>query len=115
MRSCSSPTRDWTCSTNSRCAPFSDSRWRLRVKPADSSRRSPFRTQFGVTRSAVNLMVHDGRLPARRVGHRWVASAKDVECFRASYQPARSAGRKLGPRGGQPEMVEVVLDLLRDW
>jgi hypothetical protein len=44
MRSCSSPTRDWSCSTSSRSAPFSASRWMLRVMPADSSRRSPFRT-----------------------------------------------------------------------
>lgn len=70
---------------------------------------------LGVTRSAVNLMVHDGRLPARRDGHRWVVSVQDVEFFRESYQPAPSAGRKLGPRGGQPHMVDVVLELLREW
>ncbi len=70
---------------------------------------------LGVTRSAVNLMVHDGRLPARRDGHRWVVSVHEAEVFRENYQPAPSAGRKLGPRGGQPHMVEVVLELLHEW
>lgn len=70
---------------------------------------------LGVTRSAVNLMVHDGRLPARRDGHRWVVSAQDVKLFQENYQPAPSAGRKLAPRGGQPHMVDVVLELLREW
>lgn len=70
---------------------------------------------LGVSRSAVNLMVHDDRLPARRDGHRWIVTVEEVERFRQNYQPAPSAGRKLGPRGGQPHMVDVVLELLRDW
>lgn len=39
---------------------------------------------LGVSCSAVNLMVHGGRLPARRDSHRWVVSAGDVEPFRES-------------------------------
>jgi len=70
---------------------------------------------LGVTRAAVNFMVHDGRLEATRCGPRWYVCEDVLEEFRSSYRPAPSAGRKLGPRAGQPEMVEVVHALLSDW
>ena len=70
---------------------------------------------LGVTRSAVNLMVHDGRLNATRFGPRWYVCDETLESFRATYTPAPSAGRKLGRRGGDPDMTESVLALLSDW
>ena len=70
---------------------------------------------LGVTRAAVNFMVQDGRLPAMRYGPRWFVCDETLEAFRSTYRPAPSAGRKLGPRAGQPEMVNVVRELLSDW
>ncbi len=70
---------------------------------------------LGVTRSAVNLMVHDGRLDATRFGPRWYVCDDVLESFRSSYTPAPSAGRKLGRRNGGPDMTESVLELLSDW
>lgn len=70
---------------------------------------------LGVTRSAVNLMVHDGRLSATRFGPSWYVCDDELESFRATYQPAPSAGRKLGRRKGAPDMAESVLELLSDW
>jgi len=70
---------------------------------------------LGVTRAAVNFMVHDGRLPASRDGARWIVEEADLEKFRAAYSRPTSAGRRLGPRGGEPHMADVVLELLRDW
>ena len=70
---------------------------------------------LGITRAAVNFMVQDGRLQATRCGARWYVCKDVLERFRVSYQPAPSAGRKLGPRAGQPEMVHVVYGLLADW
>ncbi len=70
---------------------------------------------LGVTRAAVNSMVHDGRLDAVRLGPRWYVCESVFERFRSGYRPPPSAGRKLGPRGGEPQMVEVVYALLVDW
>ena len=70
---------------------------------------------LGVTRSAVNLMVHDGRLPATRFGPSWYVCDNELETFRETYQPAPSAGRKLGRRDGAPDLTESVLKLLEDW
>lgn len=70
---------------------------------------------LGVTRAAVNFMVHDDRLQATRLGARWYVCEHELEDFRAEYRPAPSAGRKLGPRSGHPEMVDVVHGLLSDW
>lgn len=70
---------------------------------------------LGVTRSAVNLMVRDGRLSATRFGPRWYVCDKALESFRAAYTPAPSAGRKLGRRSGDQDMAESVLELLSDW
>lgn len=70
---------------------------------------------LGVTRSAVNLMVRDGRLGATRFGPSWYVCNDALASFRATYKPAPSAGRKLGRRAGGPDMVESVLELLRDW
>ncbi len=70
---------------------------------------------LGVTRSAVNLMVRDGRLDATRHGPRWYVCFDVLDRFRATYQPAPSAGRKLGRRGGGPDIVETVHALLCDW
>lgn len=70
---------------------------------------------LGITRAAVNFMVHDGRLPAIRCGARWYVCDEVLTPFQADYRPAPSAGRKLGPRAGQPEMINVVRDLLADW
>jgi len=70
---------------------------------------------LGVTRSAVNLMVHDGRLDATRFGPRWYVCDDVLESFRSSYTPAPSAGRKLGRRNGGPDMTESVLELLSEW
>jgi excisionase family DNA binding protein len=70
---------------------------------------------LGVTRSAVNLMVHDGRLNATRFGPRWYVCDDELQSFHASYTPAPSAGRKLGRRNGEPDMAESVLELLSDW
>lgn len=70
---------------------------------------------LGITRAAVNFMVHDGRLPATRCGARWYVCKNVFEGFRVDYRPAPSAGRKLGPRAGQPQMIDVVHGLLDDW
>lgn len=70
---------------------------------------------LGITRAAVNFMVHDGRLLATRCGARWYVCGEVLKDFRLHYRPAPSAGRKLGPRAGQPQMVHVVHDLLADW
>jgi excisionase family DNA binding protein len=70
---------------------------------------------LGVTRSAVNLMVRDGRLGATRFGPRWYVGFDVLERFLATYEPAPSAGRKLGRRGGGPDIVEAVHELLCDW
>jgi hypothetical protein len=70
---------------------------------------------LGVTRSAVNLMVHDGRLAASRHGPGWYVCIDVLERFCETYEPAPSAGRKLGRRGGGPDMVETVHELLCDW
>ena len=70
---------------------------------------------LGVTRSAVNFMVHDGRLDATRFGPRWYVCDDVFESFRSTYTPAPSAGRKLGRRSGGPDMTDSVLKLLRDW
>jgi DNA-binding XRE family transcriptional regulator len=70
---------------------------------------------LGVTRSAVNLMVRDGRLEATRYGPRWYVCDEVLESFRSTYTPAPSAGRKLGRRSGDPDMTESVLELLADW
>lgn len=70
---------------------------------------------LGVTRSAVNLMVRDGRLSATRFGPRWYVCEETLESFRATYTPAPSAGRKLGRRSGDPDITESVLELLSDW
>lgn len=70
---------------------------------------------LGVTRSAVNLMVRDGRLSATRFGPRWYVCEETLESFRATYTPAPSAGRKLGRRSGEPDITESVLELLSDW
>lgn len=70
---------------------------------------------LGITRAAVNFMVRDERLPAVRVGPGWYVCSDVLDAFRADYRPAPSAGRKLGPRGGAPSMVEVVQALLEDW
>lgn len=70
---------------------------------------------LGITRAAANFMVHDGRLSATRCGARWYVCDVVLTQFRAAYRPAPSAGRKLGPRAGQPEMVHVVHGLLADW
>lgn len=70
---------------------------------------------LGVTRSAVNLMVRDGRLSATRFGPCWYVCNDALVSFRGTYRPAPSAGRKLGRRTGGPDMVESVLELLRDW
>lgn len=70
---------------------------------------------LGVTRSAVNLMVRDGRLGATRFGPRWYVCDEILESFRTTYTPAPSAGRKLGRRHGDLDMTESVLELLSDW
>lgn len=70
---------------------------------------------LGITRSAVNLMVHDGRLEASRFGPRWYVCDHTLESFRSTYRPAPSAGRKLGRRSGGPDITESVLELLSDW
>ncbi len=70
---------------------------------------------LGITRSAVNLMVRDGRLEATRYGPRWYVCDEVLESFRSTYTPAPSAGRKLGRRSGDPDMTESVLELLADW
>lgn len=68
-----------------------------------------------MTRSAVNLMVRDGRLSATRFGPSWYVCEESLESFRSTYTPAPSAGRRLGRRGGGPDMTESVLELLNDW
>lgn len=73
VRSCSSPTRDWSCSPNSPSAPFSASKWMLRVMPADNSRRSPFRTpspSATVTEARSARRRRDGRAPPPLEPHR---------------------------------------------
>lgn len=60
-------------------------------------------------------MVRDERLAAVRWGARWYVCGEVLEAFQEDYRPAPSAGRKLGPRAGQPEMVTVVHALLEDW
>ena len=70
---------------------------------------------LGVTRAAVNFMVHDGRLPAILRGPYWFVCTDAFEEFRRTYEPAPSAGRKLGPRSGEPAMTEVVAALLDEW
>lgn len=69
----------------------------------------------GVSRAAVNSMVHDGRLEAVRIGPRWYVCQQTFAVFRSTYDPPASAGRRLGPRSGEPQMVDVVYDLLVDW
>lgn len=71
--------------------------------------------RLGISRAAVNSMVHDGRLDAVRLGPRWYVCGSEFERFRATYTRPPSAGRKLGPRGGSPQMVDVVHALLLDW
>lgn len=60
-------------------------------------------------------MVHDGRLSAVRRGPHWFACRDAFESFRANYEPAPSAGRKLGPREMGPDMPQRVYELLADW
>lgn len=70
---------------------------------------------LGVTRAAVNFMVRDGRLEGVRCGPRWYVCRDVLDAYRTDYQPAPSAGRKLGPRAGEHDMVAVVQALLEDW
>lgn len=72
-------------------------------------------TELGVTRAAVNFMVRDERLAGVRWGARWYVCTDVLEAFRQDYRPAPSAGRKLGPRAGEPNMIDVVQSLLEDW
>lgn len=55
------------------------------------------------------------RLPAIRRGPYWFVCSATFRDFRRRYEPAPSAGRKLGPRSGDPAMTEVVAGLLDDW
>jgi hypothetical protein len=71
--------------------------------------------ELGVTRAAVNFMVRDERLTGVRWGARWYVCTEVLDAFRQDYRPAPSAGRRLGPRAGEPNMVEVVQSLLEDW
>lgn len=71
--------------------------------------------ELGVTRAAVNFMVRDERLAAERWGARWYVCTEVLDAFRQDYRPAPSAGKKLGPRAGEPDMLEVVRSLLEDW
>lgn len=70
---------------------------------------------LGVSRAAVNSMVRDGRLGAIRLGPYWYVCQPVFDEFRSSYEPPPSAGRRLGPRGGEPAMADVVYELLVDW
>lgn len=71
--------------------------------------------ELGVTRAAVNFMVRDGRLSGERWGAPWYVCREVLDAFRQGYRPAPSAGKKLGPRAGEPTMIEVVRSLLEDW
>jgi hypothetical protein len=71
--------------------------------------------QLGVTRAAANFMVRDGRLGAQRSGPRWYVCERDLAAFLNDYKPGPAAGRKLGPRGGEPELPTVVHALLQQW
>lgn len=70
--------------------------------------------ELGVTRSAVYLMIRDGRLAGMQCGPRWHVRREDLEAFKQTYDPAPTAGRRFGPRNGDYGPA-VVLELLHEW
>lgn len=63
--------------------------------------------RLGIDRRFVNILVLEGRLPARRLGQRWYIEAQAFENFAASY--ARSTRGRAALR---PEAVRPLLNLL---
>lgn len=68
--------------------------------------------RVGLHRATVNQMVHDGRLPAERVGPRWFVRASDFREFRDSYRRPPNAPERAPAR---PRPSVEVLGLLREW
>jgi excisionase family DNA binding protein len=48
--------------------------------------------RLGLGRSAVNLFVLQGRLPALRRGRQWFVRAEDLDAFADTYRPSGAAG-----------------------
>jgi hypothetical protein len=66
--------------------------------------------RLGLSRQGANVLVLDGRLPARRWGDRWMIEKGDLERFATTYTPVR--------RGAKPplsaEKLRPVLQLLAE-
>lgn len=68
--------------------------------------------RVGLHRATVNQMVHDGRLPAERVGPGWFVRASDFREFRESYRRPPNAPKRAPVR---PRPSVEILRLLGEW
>jgi excisionase family DNA binding protein len=68
--------------------------------------------RLGLHRATVNDMVHEGRIPARRIGPHWFIETGDLERFASDYRRPRNSPRRL-PRAVKPSAE--ILALLGDW
>ena len=66
--------------------------------------------RLGVSRSTVNGFLLEGRLPAQRVGQRWIIATADLERFAATY----SADHRRGPDRLRPEITLPVIKALQE-
>jgi DNA-binding MarR family transcriptional regulator len=66
--------------------------------------------RLGINRITANLLVLEGRLPAQKLGQRWVIDEEEFARFAASYQPDKNRGRE--PL--RPEAARPVLEALHD-
>ncbi len=66
--------------------------------------------RLGINRITANLLVLEGRLPAHKLGQRWLIDEDDFERFATTYQPDPKRGREpLRPEAARP-VLEALCD-----
>ena len=68
--------------------------------------------RLGLHRATVNDMVHDGRIPACRIGPHWYIDENDFENFALSYERPRNSPRR-APRRVEPS--PEIIALIGEW